>query len=606
MSIIQGFTQYARGVADGTIPDAEIIQMLDFVEARLDASDHRLLLLIKLLYEAGDALPGALNHDIERAILGFKYDMADPGEDAMVTWTESHIVVTGVCEYLAGQRFATERFSNTQLMGGSHRERASARLRIWLADRFRFGFGEWLSGDCYATDAAALAVLIDHADDEDLRTRASMVLDLLFCDLALHRFSGRFIAASARALEPGRTQLNQSGITRIVDSTLATAPPVFDMSRVDTAFLFRTSYRVPDAVVDIAHDRKPRRVFTSQGLDLDEVSDELARHPTHPRFAPDEIGRFMWSQSAILTRESVDASCRLMIYPGMADHRALAHLARFRRVPSSLRQAALKTLDPITVGAACQRGNVFTYRAHEFTLSSAQSYHAGLWGMQQNVWTAMLGSDVLVFGNHPGSSTLGGEVGPSTPGQWVGNGINPEVGQSDNVLLALHDLRHRSGLFEGRRHLMSHIHFPVVKFDETRFGSNFVVGRRGGAYIGIVGLGALELATEFELVQRGERTGYAVVLGDISDYPSLAGFSADIKRSYLRMRGDTLKFDSPLGSYALTWGDGIRAKGRRLDSWFPRYKSQWVTTPRNPNQITVETPGHRVRLDWLAGTREVS
>lgn len=603
---VTGFEAYARALATGEISDTGLLQMLDFIDARLDLSDHRLLILINLLIVGGSELPPTLRDDIERTIVGFKYDLSEPGSDSMCYWSENHIVVFATCEYLAGQLFGERTFTNDGRKGDRHRASAASRLTAWLADRFRFGFSEWLSNTYYELDIAALSMLVDHAADPELVRQATMVLDLMFLDMAQHRFGGRFLASSGRAYSEQKRNPAKAEVNMILDTTFGTAPGRFAIERISSVFLTRTGYVLPQAIRDIALDDSPRRVTTSQGLDLDEVAEELRRHPTHPRTALPDLARFFWSAGAVTTRESIAGTMGLIKAHDLWDNRFLSALGQFRRLPRAMWVPTQQSLNPITGGTALQRANVLTYRTHDYLLSSAQHYHPGDWGDQQSLWVAALPGDIAVFGTHPGASSLNSEVRPTTPSHWVGNGINPHIAQRDNVLLALHDLRGRKGFFEGKRQLLSHVHFPFVKFDDTRLGPRFVVGRRGGAYIAIISLEPLEMVSETELVQRGSVTGYAVIMADITEYPSLLQFANQIKKYPLSLRGDTMSLWTPDGRYDLRWRRGLRFEGRRVDAWYPRYDSDQVQAPRNPNQITVNGHDSRLELDWLRGVRSES
>jgi len=63
---------------------------------------------------------------------------------------------------------------------------AAHRLRIlrWMNLRFFTGFSEWLSNVFYDEDLTALLSLVDFCEDDDLRTRAAILVDLIL--LARH------------------------------------------------------------------------------------------------------------------------------------------------------------------------------------------------------------------------------------------------------------------------------------------------------------------------------------------------------------------------------------------------------------------------------------
>lgn len=583
---------------------AQVKRMIDFVDARLYLADHRALVLLKCLYESG--LSGALADQAAEALLGFRYSLLEPGSDSMALWTENHQVTAAVAEYLAGQRFEDQIFTNDGRSGSRHKRAAQARLMLWLSDRFRFGFSEWLSNSYLAVDLAALAMLVDHADDQALVTSATMIMDVALADVALHSFRGQFAPSMGRALADEKMHPENAEIAPIWASAFGDEAPQVDLDSLTSLFVARRVYQVPAAIREIAREMPVRRVLTSQGLDPSEVRDELRRHPQYPRTQGIELMRFWWGQQAVTTAETIVESVRAMRALELASHRTLAPLRRFMKLPDRLLTPTLLALNPITSGAALHRANVQTLTTGNYLLSSAQRYQPGGFGDQQHIWHASLPGGVQVFGNHPGSTQLTRENRPVSPGDWVGNGINPDVAQHHNVLLAQYDLKQRKGLFEGHRHEMVHIHFPFVLFDQSRLGPTWVAGRRDNAYIGILGTHHFEQISETEIVQRGEHTGYAVVLGDDEEYTSMAGFLRQLKQYRLRLDGHKLSLTTPYGRYELVYKGDFRVNGRAVDAWYPRYESLAVNAPRNPTSLVYTGTQHRLELNWATGDRTES
>ncbi|WP_341730059.1 hypothetical protein [Brooklawnia sp.] len=576
-------------------------RLVDFMNARLYMADHRALLLLKCMISSD--LPGHLQDQASEAILAFRYSMLEAGSDSMTLWTENHQVTAAAAEYLAGQLFPGRIFSNDGRSGARHQRAAQAQLMIWLSDRFRFGFSEWLSSTCLAYDLAALALLIDHAADEALVERAKMVMDIGLLDLALHSFNRRFAPSMGRAHAEQVMHPEAAEIAPIWHSAFGQSPEL-EIDKLTSLFVAREKYQVPEAIFELATAQPVRRVLSSQGLDVDEVRDELRRHPFHPRSQSLDLIRFWWGQQAITTPETIVDSARAMRVFELQDSRILAPMRRYLKMPNPMLISTLRTLNPITSGKALNRANVQTISTSNYLLSSVQRYQPGGFGDQQHVWHASLRGNIEVFGNHPGSTQLHQENRPPTPSHWVGNGINPDLAQHHNVLLAQYDLRGRKGRFEGPRQELVHIHFPFVLFDQTRLGANWVAGRRGRGYIGILGTHRFELISETELVQRGQRTGYAVLVGDEEEYTSFAFFLEQLKQYRLRLSGDHLTLTSPLGRFDLTWGKDFKVNGHVIDCQYPRYEAPGVQVPRNPDEIEVIGSGHALRLEWGAGIRE--
>lgn len=588
--------RYGAGLDAG-----QVRRLIDYVDARLYRADHRALALLKCLFDSD--LPGHLADQAAESLLGFRYSVFEPGSDSMTLWTENHQVVVATAEYLAGQLLADRPFTNDGRSGIRHKRAAQSRLMVWLSDRFRFGFSEWLSNTYLANDLAALAMLVEHADDEELVLRATMVMDVALADIALHSFQGQFSPSMGRAYPEQKMDPSKAEIAPIMASVFGQPPSHVDIDELSSLFVVCRNYQVPRAIREIALEMPVRHVLTSQGLDPSEVRGELRRHPQYPRTQGTELMRFWWGQQAITTPDTIVESMRAIKAFGLADDRTLAPMRRFRRLPERALTPTLLALNPITTGAALYRANVQTLTTANYLLSSVQRHQPGSFGHQQHIWHASLPGNIQVFGTHPGATQLAQENRPVSPGPWTGNGINPDVAQHHNVLLAQYNLIGRRGMLEGHRQTMVHIHFPFVLFDQTRLGPAWVAGRRANSYVGILGTHHFEQISETEIVQRGAHTGYAVVLGDDEEYTSLGGFLRQLKQYRLRLEGDRLSLTSPYGRYELSFGGDFRVNRQLIDANYQRYDSHAVRAPRNPSQLLFTGTTHQLLLDWATGRR---
>src|SRR5664279_4695978 len=194
---------------------AELSELCAFVDMRRDCADFRAIALLAVVL--GSKVPEGSLEQVKRSLVGFKYWMAEPGDDAMCFWSENHQLLFATAEYLAGATLSTETFSNDRRTGAEHRDAARRRLDQWLDLRFRFGFSEWLSPVYYEEDAAGLSLLVDHAPDREIADKAAVVLDLLLLDCALHRFDGHFVASAGRLYESQKKHPATSEMQPIVD-----------------------------------------------------------------------------------------------------------------------------------------------------------------------------------------------------------------------------------------------------------------------------------------------------------------------------------------------------------------------------------------------------
>ena len=147
----------------------------------------------------------------------------------------------------------------------------------------------------------------------------------------------------------------------------------------------------------------------------------------------------------------------------------LSDLSAFSHVPSIALPALARVLNPVVQGTALQHHQV------------------GGFGDQQHLWSALLDGGIPLFTTHPGLPLVENATRQRTPDRWVGNGINPDLGQHAGVLLARYDTRGRPGYGEGPRARHTHLHLPTDRLDECELGGTRLVGRAGRSLLAVLG-----------------------------------------------------------------------------------------------------------------------
>ena len=482
----------------------------------------------------------------------------------------------------------------------------SSRLRRWLAARFRFGYTEWTSTTYYEEDAAALAMLVTHADDPEIVAAATTAMDLLFLDMALHHFDGRMVASSGRAYEVQSKRPETAEVNQLIRWAFGDAAAAFDLERM-SALVVTGSYRVPEAIRAIAADERRVTIRTSAGLDLHEVAEQ-----TGDPLDIESTGLQFWLQEAFTTPESIAVTMKAIRQWDLESNaflkplQSLAPLAGTGALPGLVR-----LLNPATRGVAIQRADVVTHRSPHVQLSSAQRHHPGGFGDQQLIWMAGLRGNVNVFGTHPASPLFDGPERNFSPSAWVGNGIMPDVAQHDGVLLAVYDTTPRRGYLERGRRRRSHVHFPAGRFDEI-IGHERLDGgsrlRRGGR--------ELRVASGGQDVERGTAAGAVheedaaadgaascpVVTGG-GDQLAWPDFLRLARASRIEHSGATTTLTTPEHVYSLRRKGPFVVDGTVVEDHHPRFESPWVSAPRFPDRIQVHAAGHSLSLEqpWGAG-----
>jgi glycerophosphoryl diester phosphodiesterase len=390
----------------------------------------------------------------------------------MTFWSENHQLLFATAEYLAGQwlpdamfragnQYRKEGQNSIRLAdatgpgdrtGRQHMESARKRLMRWLEDRLRFGFSEWNSPGYYEEDLSPLFNLADFCLDEQIRTRAEMVLDLILFDLARFTSAGSFgVCAGRDYFEHKNCGYGQS-VGDLIEILFGTRNGIIVAGNSSCAVAFASArrYIVPDALIEIGVDPHARMVDRSRvSLTFDEAS------LYGIGFVSDVDVMRWWSRAAFFTKQLITQTQKLAekyhlmktppfheifsaVQPGAA---GLAFGDGLLYLATAMASAALaSTLLPLlgnpftdkepavanavsvlTEGSALTRANLYTFRDRYSMLSSAQNFRSGQFNFQTQAVMATLGMEAMVWTGHPSAGAYlskegGGEVAGAVAG----------------------------------------------------------------------------------------------------------------------------------------------------------------------------------------------
>jgi hypothetical protein len=234
-----------------------VMETIQGINRREDGSDRLLLGLLGAMYRYGteEGFDQELKQSLKECVLGFKYWHDEPGIDAMCYQTESHSILFHACEILAGQLYPDQPFSNAGQTGQWHREKGERLALDWLHERATLGFQEWDSNSAFEQDLAALAHLVDFAEEEQLREMAAVVMDKMLLTMALNSFKGVFGSThgqtSASMVKSGQLEAT-SGISRLL-----WAMGVWNHHAMGVVSLALSEYEMPLIIADIAVNLLP-------------------------------------------------------------------------------------------------------------------------------------------------------------------------------------------------------------------------------------------------------------------------------------------------------------------------------------------------------------
>ncbi len=577
-----------------SIDETGIQGLIDFVNARHDCADFRMIVLIKVYYSYRNLLSSSMVDQIQKAILNFKYSMSEPGSDGMCYWSENHQLLFATCEYLSGQLFPDNVFQNDQRVGSLHKIDAKNKILQWLYHRFIYGFTEWHSNTYYEEDIAPLCVLVDHADDVEIVEKSKMILDLLFLDMAMHSYEGFFVATSGRCYEDQKKNPEHADVNDILAHAFGIQKRTYDYTRLSSLYLLCKNYQVPNIIQAIARDSSVSIIKDSMGLDLKEVKKEMPKHDLLER------GMFLWSMEAFTNVESINMTIDMFNAWNLKENNFLRDLKQVN-IPI-LRKLGLlpllvRILNPATQGVAIERANTYTYKTRDYMLSTAQHHHPRFFGDQQHIWQATLPKQVSIFSTHPGSPMFDDAARNFSPAYWVGNGINPDAIQHENKLFVMYDLTARKGYLERKRQDFIHIHFPIDQMDHYHIDLNHAFGASGNGYIAIKTTHLIEQFSPIELIIRGKHTGFVVLMGNAAKDGTFDHFMDKIKKTTLETDHHRMRLYCD-EIYVMRFNRGLWVDGKKVNTDHDRYETPYIQSARKPDSLCITHRGQSLSLDF--------
>ena len=541
---------------DGAMP-ADMQEIFDKLEAFEDTGDFDVNRLLFLWGRQADNLSPELADAIKERILAFKYWWTEPTPEGVVDsqyyWTENHQIIILANEYVAGQTFPDEEFTNSGMTGEEHVAHAEEELAKWFEWRSRFGFSEWLSNVYWAEDMKGTLLLAEFAQDEELARTASMTLDMMFVELAGHVQKGAFGSTHGRSYQKDKLNGRDEDTFSIAKLAFDATPVPYDAA--DTATLLATAetYRPPEVAKKIANSKETAVFRTKSSLPIDPnlpVDPDVVA-PYGTTFEGQDGLMLWWGLGAQFPWQVVPTSVQ-----AVKDY-DLFETANFQQAKdlepiiadaddATLQQLALSLGVQVNPGLLSQV-DTYTWRSPNVMLSTAQDWRPGQRGEQDHIWQATFDPDTLVFTQHPRVPVSSAEDASDNTSHWTGDGGIPRSAQVENVNISLYDPAYEgdggvgSGAYSFTYEDYTHAWFPTEHFDEVIQRDGWTIGRKGDGYLALWSARPTEwrqysegeftrgLTEDFDLVAPGgPGNAWITEVADASDYDSFDDFVSTI------------------------------------------------------------------------------
>ncbi len=590
-----------------TIRPHALDKALERVDTRLDCADFVVPALIMLLkeYAGTEYLSKEDQARIEKSLINFKYWLDEPGEVHACFFTENHQILYHGEEHVIGAMFPDTVFPNNGMTGKEHSKHGETFLRRWLTWRSRFGFAEWLTQGYYLEDILGLIPLMLYAEDEDVRKKSRILIDLLVFDMAIHGFYGHLPTTHGRVytafiIEPDNEDC--SHMMRLLFGEGSTT----GISSA-TILLACSGYQCPEAILEAYRDKRSFNIRERMSVD---AADAIRYGIDGKDF--DNI-MFFWGMQTYSDRVCIDNSLKVFPTWNWMTNRVKAYKERYVLCD----EAGAPCPDAPDFTAMTQ-ADIFTRKTKDYILSSVQDFRKGKMGYQQHPWTASLGGRAVIFTTNPASTEYG-----NRPNRWAGNLTLPRCVQNNNVMFCIYRV-----LPDFVDFLNSHLYFPTHEMDEVVEEKGFIFGRKGDGYIAVTAIEPgywetkdeamfrfvypdnsaemYERAGKYEYVVQGHANVWAVEMGSKDENGSFEAFRAAFTENALS--GDTHAFSyvSPSqGRMTCGWGKELVIENEpvRIHD-YKRYDCPFCDAEFDTDCIRIQAGGKTLTLNMTTGDRE--
>ncbi len=641
------------------VDEAEIQRLIDnavnYVNNRYDCSDFRVIMLLRALKDYRECMSSEQYDTIKKCVLGFRYwmDQANPG-DSLCMWSENHQLIFAVSEYVAGDMFADELFTNDNKTGKEHKAMAEKRIDLWLELRFKYGYSEWNSNNYFPESLAPIANFLQYSNDEARVTKMKMALDLMLLDVALGSFRYRtdnrlyyvFNTTSGRAYADNKISDRIGNLLRpsidclVMGEAARYGEEGWEHHHRDRVMAFRLMlearkpsgekyYELPAAI---------RGVFDadySEGVELKQSNSiDIGQLQSDGLIGLSDKQIMMQLGMEVFTdHRVVNNTIMYLRKNGMLTNAFVAPFRYFNSIlliKTGILSALTKRLPLLPNGAALQRANIYIYKTADYIMSTVQSYTPGGFCGQQHIWTLNITDELSLFTTHPAKRF--GEGG--SPSYWIGNGRCPDSVQHKNINISLYKLPVKRGLGESHIVKLTHAYCPLQYLDEYSLDyldKGFMFGRKGGVVFMLRSNGALRYRDAKESITGDNAMRekvdsdnvfcdcYDLINAGCSEYhywickaataEEEGGFDNFVKRSVeksVTLNGGELVYNDN-SEYRVVYGKSFSVNGEEVNTQYARYENPYVKggkVEREPQGLVIDCNGKMLKLDFKNNARE--
>jgi len=239
--------KYARGI-DVETADKNALSLL-----RHPSGDMFWMIAVMTMYLHGQ---GRMSRDVREGVKeAWKSYTPYRGD------TENHWVQYYSALFLASEEWPD--MSGKEWFNGKsskeNRDEAKSFLLSWMKETTRIGSGEFDSPDYFPEYFNSMLLLAQFSRDAVIKKLGKMMADYLLSEFAVESLDGQYVGGFSRVYEPGVYEPEKTNVNAFAYLYFGQGVPILS-GWITVAAL--SSYRPPEIIYDIAHDRSKPYVHT--------------------------------------------------------------------------------------------------------------------------------------------------------------------------------------------------------------------------------------------------------------------------------------------------------------------------------------------------------
>ncbi len=425
-----------------------------------------------------------------------------PHESTRVYWSENHITMWLSSAWLLKEKYGIDRDSELR-----------KKLLHCLDLKIRYGYYEFFSSVYLPYTLSGLLNLVDFAQDEEIKQKATVAADRLLRDiLLLVNDKGVFFPASARNYRSkyeSAYRQNHSHLIYLLTG-LGEKP---DQSSHAGAFLATSSF-------DVQHAAES---WSSKENKLMHIGHSISEiHQVHKDLLPADQTIFQWSAGAFFHPETALQTARLLSDYNLWNHGEFKDFKDFKNIPVGLAPVLAKLASSISYSSVNTQADIAIFKNKGVTLSSLQNFWKGRAGYQQWPWSANIDNIAV--------STQSGNANQSLGSNSIYSNSNlPYVQQKENMALIMYRPKKSLKLLGREKHDVI-LFWEDENFDEYREEGKWIIGRKGDSYIAVL-RHCMDIVNGAYACQDQDGQLWACVVGNHEMYGSFEAFKDIIRHA---------------------------------------------------------------------------